>query len=84
MKRFGQIRIIDWQVLEQLGLDEVVHGFLSTIGRGWNQLFEILEDIYRVSTLEVFSTIEIDRRLTNFDRAGSIRFQLFGAQRTLS
>lgn len=32
----------------------------------------------------VSSTIKIDRHLTSFDRAGSIRFQLFELERTLS
>lgn len=30
MKKFGKFYTMDWQVLEQLGLDEVARGFLST------------------------------------------------------
>lgn len=47
-------------------------------------MFDITEEMYRVGTVEVLSTIEIDHHLTSFDRAGSIRFQLFSVQHTLS
>lgn len=55
-----------------------------TQGNGVNRLFDKTEEMYRVATLEVFSTIEIDHWLTSFDRAWSIRFQLFGIQCTFS
>lgn len=62
-------------------MDEEIKGFFCT---GGTQLFDILEDTYLVATLEVLSTIEMDHRLTSFERAGSIQFQLFGVQCTLS
>lgn len=54
-------------MLEQSRLDKVVWKFVST--EGWNQLFDIVEKTYLVATLEVLSTIKIDRQLTDFDRA---------------
>lgn len=82
MKQCGQFHTVDWQVLEHLGLDEEIKGFFSTWG--WTRLFDITEDKYKVATLELLSTIEMNLHLTSFDRAGSIWFQLFGVQRTLS
>lgn len=82
MKQFGQFHILDRKVLGQLWLDEEVRGVLST--RGWSQLFNITEDTYHGVTLEVLGTIEMDRLLTNFDRAGSIEFHLFGVQCAMS
>lgn len=54
-------------MLEQSRLDKVVWKFVST--EGWNQLFDIVEKTYLVATLEVLSTIKIDRQLNDFDRA---------------
>lgn len=48
------------------------------------QLFDIGEDTYQVATLEVLSTTEINHRLTSFNTVGSIRFELFGVECTLS
>lgn len=47
-------------------------------------MFAIAEETYRDATLEVLSTIKMDHRWTSFDRASSIRFQLFGEQHALS
>lgn len=68
--------------MKLLGLDEEIRRFNST--GGWSRSFSIVEDTYRVTTLEVLSTIEMDYGLTSFDRVGSIRFQLFGVQHAMS
>lgn len=43
-----------------------------------------MEQIYRDSTLKVLFTFEVDRGLVGFDRASSIRFQLFREQWVIS
>lgn len=66
----------------QLRLEEEIRGMLQS--GGWSQLFSYYEQSYKDNTIEVLSTFEVDKGFVGFDRAGSIRFQLFKERQRLS
>lgn len=49
----------------------------------WSRAFSYKEKVYRDTTLEILATFKVDRGLVGFNRAGSIKFQLFGEQRKM-
>jgi len=55
-KPFGQTRVIDWEILEQLGLADDVRQLVGF--DRWLAIFDIDEPVYRELTLEVLSTFE--------------------------
>lgn len=51
---------------------------------GWNRLLSVEEPIYSDITLEVLSTIEVDKSLVGYVRPKAIQLKLFGEPRCLS
>ena len=79
-KSFGNVRKIDWEVLQTLRLDGIILEYITQAG--WDKLFSIEEPTFRELTLEVLSTIEILKaRAISPSR---ISFRILGKKHRLS
>lgn len=81
MKSFAQTHIIDWEVLEQLGLANKVWRLVGF--NHWLAVFDIDEPIYRELTLEILSTFEVNRTYAHLRRLGDITFQVHCEPRSI-
>lgn len=68
--------MIDWQILDDVGLNEEVHGLLDE--QACFQLFDIINTTYKELTLDFLASFDLKRRLIDFHRDDTIQFQAFG------
>ncbi|KAK5840601.1 hypothetical protein PVK06_009504 [Gossypium arboreum] len=79
MRLLGLGQCIDWAVLEQVGLVDEAHTFITTAP--WDRFFDIVEPTYMELTLEFCSTFYLQRVMSSHDEHGTITFQLGGLVR---
>ncbi|PPS10900.1 hypothetical protein GOBAR_AA09743 [Gossypium barbadense] len=70
----GVGRCIDWAVLEQIQLADVVRALLTI--NPWGLFFEIIEPTYLELTLEPYSTFHLQVVMTEFNDLKMVQFRL--------
>ncbi|PPR86266.1 hypothetical protein GOBAR_AA34424 [Gossypium barbadense] len=67
-------RCIDWAVIEQVQLADVIRALLTT--DPWELFFGIIEPTYLELTMELCSTFHLQTVMTNYDNPGTVQFRL--------
>ncbi|XP_039118260.1 uncharacterized protein LOC120254177 [Dioscorea cayenensis subsp. rotundata] len=84
-RQFGDLRTLDYAVLESIGLAERVRQLLS-VG-AWDKFFSVQETVYREIVLEFLATFDFDlTQLTQINMSSSkvIQFRAYGVQYQMS